>query len=633
MMKNLEFLVPYLKEKDREYYRGFMNQEGTETREETFKIYRPDGQRRYVKITLRHIQKEGGDLKKTYGVIQDLTNELEREKRFSAMSLALNRAQKVAEIGSFQYDVVKNLFYGTDEYFRLLNLDPAEITQDFQKVLEKIYEKDQEKVQAKMQRHKEGEKGTMDFRTLGADGALRYYRSKAEPIFNDQDEVVAIVGTVEDITEIRQLQKDLEKSARLLDKSEAMAHVGSWESDFKKNKTYWSKEAYRIFGLPEDTKSMSRDHLMEYILEEDRHLLKEVLEAPRKEPFELVFRIKKADGRERTIYELFEFEWNEEGNPIKAHGIMQDITEKQEMEAALKKQSTEMQLMESRFQTLLGESSDVFEIINEQGEILYISESLEKVTGYVPTERLGKILFTFYEEQERVKLQQMVQRVLEDPQKKVREDVVAKKKDGKTVYVEFSMDNQLENPSIQGIIVHLRDISSRRKNEQRVLHLSTHDMATGLPNKRLFEKTYQEMLSEKDFSLFLMDIDSSRNIKNGLGYRVVEDYFKRIAFLLKTYCGQEKKLYRYSDNRFIVLLAGEHPKAHHQEMTKEILGLFKDGISVGNYELDVDVSLGISMYKRAEEQLEEPLRQAETALYMAKKKGRNAVEFYSKAVF
>ena len=271
--------------------------------------------------------------------------------------------------------------------------------------------------------------------------------------------------------------------------------------------------------------------------------------------------------------------------------------------------------------------------LDKDGTIIYISEASEKVTGYSAEERQGRKIYDFYDEEGTQIINEMMDFVIAEPEKKITKDLVFKKKDGKEIYLEIYMQNFLQDSDIEGIVVNLRDVTERVKAEKRILHLSSHDQLTGLPNKLHFDKKLEELYRSAEenhtsFAIFMLDIDSLKYIKNTLGYKVVENYIAQIAVKLKLYCESTKFLCCYSTNRFIIIFEGIHGMGDYEAFIRGIYELFSTPLKLDRYELDVDISMGISFYNR-EEDKEKLIRHAETAIFLAKNAGKNKYVFYS----
>ncbi len=122
----------------------------------------------------------------------------------------------------------------------------------------------------------------------------------------------------------------LEQSVSLLNKSQLMAHIGSWELDLKTHESVWSDEAFRILGLGVGEIEPSVDVFISFIHPEDRGFVKANMEQSRIELRNMSYyhRIIRKNGTVRHIYSESRFEFDKQETPVRFHGIMQDVTEK-----------------------------------------------------------------------------------------------------------------------------------------------------------------------------------------------------------------------------------------------------------------------------------------------------------------
>jgi len=570
---------------------------------------------------------------KVVGYIQDVTVEKNREAYLNAISDNLAEAQRVSSVGSWKYDVVNEKHFASDEMFNIYGIRRDEFGHDSLDSLKWVNPDDYFKLEVAKKERLEGKSNTVEYRVPQKDGTMKYVVEKAEPVFNESGTIIAIIGTLQDITENKLLEQKLKRSYELLSQAEALAHIGSWECNFATNITTWSEEACRILGVPREGAQNTLDDFKSYVHPEDLHIIDHILKNPTVQPFELEFRIIRADGAIRYIYELVEYVFDKGGNPTQIYGVIQDITERKELQKELESKEKRINNIHRRFNALIKESVDVFEILDKEGKSLYISDAAERITGFKPEERLGKSIFSFYEEDEAAKLEEMLKNVLNNPHKKEIRDIQCITKKGKKVYFEFYMQNFIDDPAIEGIVVNFRDVTNRVRNENRILHISNHDILTGLPNKMHFEKKLQDVLDNanecREIAIFMLDVENTKSIKDSLGYKVVEDFIIQIALKLKLYCGIPIYLCRYSENRFIILMEGEQSLKIYKKKVLGIYELFANPITVRKYELDVEINIGVIIHKKGKNTSDTLIRQAETALFLAKSEGKNKYKFYS----
>lgn len=601
-----------------------------------YRIVTADKQVKYVREKTKAILDENNNPVTMAGIIQDITEQKLREISLIEMGENFSQAQRVSGVGSWKYDVLKNKSYATDEVYNILGINRSESNNDYNNAIKLIYKEDRYRVLKETKKLLNGQPVDIEFRIIQKSGIDKYVRSIAEPVYNKEGSVLGIIGTIQDITEIRILYDNLQKRYKSLTEAESLAKIGSWEIDLVNNDVvFCSEEIYNILGVSkEELEAVDKKLLMNYIYPDDRAIIQDIYHnPPSKQPFNLEIRVIRPDGSFLYTYNIMKMLLDEEGTPTFLRGITHDITEKKVLQMESELKQDKINKMQRRFEVLIKESGDVFEILDSDGTIVYISEASEKVMGFSVEERQGKRIYDFYNKEEAQKLNEMMNFVLTDGKKKIIKDVKFKKKDRTEIYLEICMQNLLQDPAVEGIVVNFRDVTERVKAEKRIIKLSSHDQLTGLPNKIYFDNKLEQLFkSAKEnntgFAVFMLDIDNLEYIKNILGYKVVEKFIVQIAVKLKLYCKSTKFLCRYSNNRFIIIFDGIHTMDKYEAFIKGIYELVSKPLSVDKYELDADISIGISLYNEDENQ-EQLIKHAEEAVFFAKKAGKNKYKFYS----
>jgi len=324
----------------------------------------------------------------------------------------------------------------------------------------------------------------------------------------------------------------------------------------------------------------------------------------------------------------------------------QDITETKEMQKKIENKQREIESIKERFQVLVQESGDVFEIISPDGTIKYISETSEKVIKYKPEKLIGEKIYKFYEGEELEKLTQMVNFVLEDSSNKIQNVLTFKTKSGKNVYLELNMQNLLDNPVIEGIVLNFRDVTNRVIMEKRLNHIATHDELTGLPNRTFFknELTTQSELAKENNTLLaviMLDFDGLKYINDALSFHSGDEMIIQMMIRLKAFLGDENFISRYSEDQFAIIVKNLINLEAYETMAQSIIALFSRAFKVNIYEFDVTINMGISIFSKDFRDNEKPeddendedgellIKHANMALLWSKREGKNHHKFYS----
>ena len=195
--------------------------------------------------------------------------------------------------------------------------------------------------------------------------------------------------------------------------------------------------------------------------------------------------------------------------------------------------------------------------------------------------------------------------------------------------------------SCQASIEHeqlLNAINAREEAEKAISFIAFHDDLTRLPNRRLLkENLSQDIARSKRHGFFgavlYLDLNRFKMINDTLGHTTGDQLLITVANILKGIARKEDTVARLSGDEFVVQLSKIASK--HSECSKSIESIldkihqaFSVPIIAGNHVLHVTPSIGVKVYPGGDEDVDDILHHADTAMYQAKKKGRNVSVFY-----
>ena len=178
------------------------------------------------------------------------------------------------------------------------------------------------------------------------------------------------------------------------------------------------------------------------------------------------------------------------------------------------------------------------------------------------------------------------------------------------------------------------DLSHQKSFQNQTHLLAYYDSLTGLPNRVLFNDRLNLSLSQarremKTVALFFLDLDNFKSINDSLGHAIGDQVLRGVASRLGNSLRESDTVARLSGDEFCVILSGITSHSHAIEMAKKILGCFRHPIMVGQRELYVGTSIGISLYPEHGEDAETLLRHADSAMYRAKETDNNRYHIYN----
>ena len=217
------------------------------------------------------------------------------------------------------------------------------------------------------------------------------------------------------------------------------------------------------------------------------------------------------------------------------------------------------------------------------------------------------------------------------------------KKDGSMIWVyESTKISRDSDGNIISYIGYINDISSYIEQSERIeeekdkfFHLANHDALTNLPNRMMFDdRVYQAIKiahrQKNKLAVLFIDLDHFKEINDSLGHDtgdiVLQHIAKRIQDLIRT----EDSVARLGGDEFTVLLHSINSLDDAAKVSQKILEDLKAPIYIGESELYVTSSIGISLYPEDGDSTVELLKNADAAMYKAKDNGRNKFEFYTK---
>ena len=196
----------------------------------------------------------------------------------------------------------------------------------------------------------------------------------------EDDRIIGSRDILRDITERKKAEMAIKESEARLTEAQGVAHIGNWEWKPKTNELYWSDENYRIFGLDPNI-SPSIDTFFNIIHPDDLESVKKNIDDALNmiKSYNLDIRIIKPDGSKGNVHAMAEVDFDEQGNPSRMYGTVQDVTERKKTEEDL-----------SMFKLGIERSNEAVFITHIDGRIIYINPAFEKIYGFSREETFGK---------------------------------------------------------------------------------------------------------------------------------------------------------------------------------------------------------------------------------------------------
>lgn len=182
------------------------------------------------------------------------------------------------------------------------------------------------------------------------------------------------------------------------------------------------------------------------------------------------------------------------------------------------------------------------------------------------------------------------------------------------------------------------DITERRKAAELIEHQATFDTLTDLPNRRLLLDRLMQALARcrrhgHQGALLFLDLDQFKHINDSLGHPVGDALLQEVSRRLKKSLREEDTSARLGGDEFVVLFSelNDNPKQAAQQAqagAEKIQSRLAAPYTIHNHELHITASIGIAMFPMKDEDADDIVKYADTAMYRAKEAGRNTIRFF-----
>lgn len=464
---------------------------------------------------------------------------------------------------------------------------------------------------------------------LTKDGEERHIAWRNSQIVRN-NQVVGSLSFGLDMTEQKRMHDRLVFSESSLLEAQSIAHIGNWAYDLVTRELFWSNEVFNILEIDPATPPSSQS-FMERVHPEDREQIKLSYHLFRSQhrPYEVTCRLQLPDGTLKYVSQHSRVVFDEHGAPLRLVGTLQDVTLQALQDIALKES-------EDRFRTIADYTYDWEYWQGNQWEILHISPSCERITGYKPTEFIcnpGLMVDIIHPEDRDAYLTHK-----RDITGKPHGDMVYRivTKTGEIRWIAHGCRAVFSHDGTPcGRRGSNRDITALKEAEQLAHQLAYFDSLTNLPNRRmLMDRLLHALAQAKRFqralAIMFLDLDRFKQVNDTLGHDTGDKLLVEVAGRLIRSVRQGDTVARTGGDEFIIILPEIAHPSDATKVAEKIIEAVDQPIDINGHTLHTSPSIGIAVYPiNGTDDAEELMKKADIAMYEAKQAGRNRYRMFS----
>jgi len=290
-----------------------------------------------------------------------------------------------------------------------------------------------------------------------------------------------------------------------------------------------------------------------------------------------------------------------------------------------------LQQSEEKYRLLVANLPDVVWVADEVGEPVFISSNCEGLTGYAPEElcQPGAWVERIHPE-DRPRVAAAYLAVIEDDAPFDAEYRFLRK-DGQWIWIHSRAVSFHERDGKHYRDGLFSDITERKRLEQKLAHQATHDLLTGLPNRAVFEDRFRQALARARrqsgmAALLYLDLDRFKRINDTLGHLAGDTLIQLAAERLAGCLRQSETLSRSGGDRFMLVLSDVTVPHDAVQVASRILETLAQPFAVKGNEVFLGASIGIALYPQDGVDLLALQHAADSALYAAKRQGKQRIQ-------
>lgn len=298
---------------------------------------------------------------------------------------------------------------------------------------------------------------------------------------------------------------------------------------------------------------------------------------------------------------------------------------------------TETLQREQEYRSLVENSPNQIVRFDRNCKRIFMNARNCQVYGVSPEFLLGKSPSEYPGTQSAIAYEEMIREVFNSRQNQSF-DLKLESPEGKARVIHTTLAGELDaNGDVMTVIGVGQDMTEIMENQERIHHLAYFDSLTNLPNRDLLtDRINQSIVKAKrhshHFSLMMLDLDRFKEINDTLCHAVGDALLGEVALRLNDCLRDDDTVARLGGDEFAILLSELHASFDIAMVASKLVAAFSAPFLVQDAEIYVTASLGVAIYPTDSKEVSNLFKFADSAMYHAKKQGRNNFQFYSSAM-
>lgn len=343
------------------------------------------------------------------------------------------------------------------------------------------------------------------------------------------------------------------------------------------------------------------------------------------------YRIVRADGQIRWVSESGAVVVDEQGELV-IEGFIDDITTQVESREA-------HAVAIARYRSIFEHSTEGIFQTTADGHYIDANPALARIYGY---DNPAEMILAFHDIGRQLyvdaKRREVFKEIMAERGAVQGFEAQVRRRDGEVIWIS---ENARAVRAVDGSFLYyegtVQDITERKQYQEQLEHQASHDQLTGLPNRNLLNDRLQQSIhTAQRYSYYaavaFIDLDNFKYINDSLGHLVGDKLLIEVSTRLKSCLRTSDTVARYGGDEFVLLLNNHYSIGTIVKVLERVLDEIGMPLQIADQELFITCSIGVSLFPSDGDDAQSLLRNADAAMYLAKEKGRNNFQFYTKGL-